>query len=245
MSNPRSMYRGWKFLLAILMTPLCVAWVFALVKLVQHWWAQDGSSASWFGLLLIGAAGWLIAYLILPKPFWLYVFGHELTHVLAVYMSRGKVYDFKVTSQGGHVRSDRMNWWIALSPYCVPIYTLLWIFLWWCGDFYFSGDLWHSLLFLGIGLTWGFHLTFTLAVLHNQQPDLADQGYIFSLIVILAFNLFFFTLLFVILSKEITATQFLSMLWNESVICYSSVWKFFLTACRWVHSHLLRHNLTS
>jgi hypothetical protein len=51
-----------------------------------------GLSASWFGLLSIGVLGWLIAYLILPKPFWLYVFGHEFTHALAVYMMQGKVY---------------------------------------------------------------------------------------------------------------------------------------------------------
>jgi len=30
--------------------------------------------------LLAGAACWVVIFLLLPKPMWIYVFGHELTH---------------------------------------------------------------------------------------------------------------------------------------------------------------------
>lgn len=226
-------YRGWKFILAWLLLPLAIALGLALVNVVQEWWLRDGSSASWFGLLCIGAFGWLVAYLLLPKPFWLYVFGHEFTHALAVYMTQGKVHDFKVTSQGGHIRSDKMNWWIALAPYCVPLYTLIWLLLWWCVSYYFPGAVWRTLLFLGLGITWGFHITFTLYVMRWDQPDLVGQGYFFSLVTIFSFNVLFISVLFVALSPEITAVRFLEAVWQQSIICYSTAWAVILKAIEW------------
>ena len=61
---------------------------------------------------------------------WLYVLGHEFTHALAAMLAGGKVSAFHVSSKGGHVLTDRVNWWIALSPYFVPIYALIWMALW-------------------------------------------------------------------------------------------------------------------
>ena len=64
-----------------------------------------------------GAACWVVIYLLLPKPMWIYVFGHELTHALWVWLFGGSVKKFKVTSDGGHVIVDKTNFLIALSPY--------------------------------------------------------------------------------------------------------------------------------
>jgi hypothetical protein len=235
-------YRGWKFILAWLLLPFAIALALGLSTLVQEWWMSDGGTASWFGLLSIGALGWLIAYLILPKPFWLYVFGHEFTHVLAIYMSQGKVYDLKVTSQGGHVRSDKMNWWIALAPYCVPLYSLVWILLWWCLSYYFHGEVWRAILFLGLGMTWGFHVTFTLYVMRRDQPDLVGQGYFFSLVTIFCFNALFVSVLFVVLSSEITVGRFLEVMWHQSILCYSTAWALILKAIEWAREYLMALN---
>jgi hypothetical protein len=205
-----------------------------LVDVVEEWWRRDGGRASWFGLLSIGVLGWLVGYVLLPKPFWVYVFGHEFMHALAVYMARGRVYDFEVSSRGGYVRTDKMNWWIALAPYCVPIYVLVWVGLWWCLSYYFKGEMWRGMLFVGMGVTWGFHVTFTLYVMGRDQPDLVGQGYLFSWVTIFCFNVLFVGVLFVWLSPEITGGRFLEAVWGGCWVCYSTVWGWILGGVEWL-----------
>ena len=55
----------------------------------------------------------------------LYVFGHELTHALWVWLMGGRVSRFRVGRDGGHIVTDKNNFWIALAPYFFPLYSLL------------------------------------------------------------------------------------------------------------------------
>lgn len=106
-----------------------------------------------------------------------YVFGHELTHALAAWSVGAKVLGFKVGEDGGHVDLSHSNAYIALAPYCLPIYTI----------FVVTGYrivLWQDPkaggkeLFLGLlGLTLSFHLIKTVEVIwRRKQPDLAAAG---------------------------------------------------------------------
>ena len=112
-----------------------------------------------------------------------YVFGHELTHALAAWSVGAKVLGFKVGEEGGHVDLSHSNAYIALAPYCLPIYTI----------FVVAGYrilLWQNPraggkeIFLGLlGLTLSFHLIKTVEVIwQRKQPDLvAAGGALFSL----------------------------------------------------------------
>src|SRR3977135_2329591 len=59
------------------------------------------------------------------RPIRTYVFGHELTHAIATWMSGGKVKHFHVSKKGGHVKVSKSNAFIALAPYIIPLYSLL------------------------------------------------------------------------------------------------------------------------
>src|SRR3954468_14407382 len=59
-----------------------------------------------------------------PRPLRLYVFGHELTHAIWVWIMGGEVKAFEVSREGGSIVTNKHNVWIALSPYFYPIYTL-------------------------------------------------------------------------------------------------------------------------
>ena len=74
-----------------------------------------------FWFFSLGVVLWMVAFFGLPRPQWLYVFGHELTHALCVTLLGGKVHRFHVGSKGGHVLSDRTNTLIALAPYFLPV----------------------------------------------------------------------------------------------------------------------------
>ncbi|MBI3552312.1 MAG: hypothetical protein HY077_07320 [Elusimicrobia bacterium] len=125
-----------------------------------------------------GPAGWTGAL-----THRLYVFGHELTHAMAAWSVGGKVLGFKVGEAGGHVDLSQTSAFIALAPYCVPIYTVgviigYRLLLWLKPP---SGN--HGIFLILVGLTLAFHGLKTFEVLwDNRQPDLAQAGgVVFSL----------------------------------------------------------------
>ena len=100
--------------------------------------------------LLGGAACWIVIFLLLPKPMWIYVFGHELTHALWTWLFGGEVKKMKITSAGGHVVISKTNFLIALAPYFFPLYVVLVI-----GGFALGRWLWDWPLFIFILLSGG------------------------------------------------------------------------------------------
>ncbi len=192
-----------KTLIALALAPLVAAEVWTVFDLARASIPAGQWTSAWFVSFAAGFFTWFFIFNLLPRTMWLYVLGHEFTHALFAMMAGGKVTAFKVSSKGGHVMTDRVNWWIALSPYFVPIYALIWIGLWLTVDFYYPLRQWQPLLYFGIGLFWSFHLTFTYSILHSHQTDLSREGYPFSIVVILFFNLLTVLVLLSLLSHNL------------------------------------------
>ncbi len=119
-----------------------------------------------------------------------YVLGHELTHALAAWMSGESVHSFKVGSSRGHVEVSRSNVFIALAPYCIPVYSVLAVagyrlLIEWRPEY--SREWLFPLL---MGLTLAFHMIYTFDCLWGRrQPDLAAAGgAVFSLALIAGAN---------------------------------------------------------
>jgi hypothetical protein len=193
-----------KFLIALALLPLVAAEVLTLVDLARVSVPAGEWKAAWFVSFGAGFATWLFIFVLLPRTMWLYVLGHEFTHAVAAMLAGGKVTSFAVSSKGGHVMTDRINWWITLSPYFVPIYALIWMALWLTIDFYHPLKEWQPLLYFGIGFFWSFHLTFTFSMMHAEQTDLSREGHLFSWVIIGLINLL--TVLFLL---ALLAHQFL------------------------------------
>jgi len=177
--------RKWlKFFVAILLLPVCVGAAMALWKVL----CVSGRADVVWVPLLAGAACWLVIFLLLPKPMWIYVFGHELTHALWAWLFGGQLKKLKVSSGGGHVVLSRSNFLIALAPYFFPLYVALVVAgfslarLIWDWQSY---QVWFHLL---IGAAYAFHVTLTWHVLKTQQSDITSQGWLFSAVVIFLGN---------------------------------------------------------
>ena len=82
-------------------------------------------AAEEFWFFSLGVVLWLIAFFGLPRPLLVYVFGHELTHAVWVWLMGGRVSQFRVSRDGGHIITDRNNFWIALAPYFFPLYSII------------------------------------------------------------------------------------------------------------------------
>ncbi len=207
-----------KLLVGLFLLP--AAWVltqtffmaFARTTIRNQFWITE---EFWF--FSLGVILWLVAFFGLPRPIWLYVFGHELTHAIWVMLMGGRVHRFQVTRQGGHILADRTNTWIALAPYFFPLYSLLAIVIYGiCGIFWDVAP-YRWILYMVIGITWAFHLTFTVWMITKGQPDLYYGGTFFSLTVIYILNLILLSIMLVLAAPEITWMSFLRELFQNTV----------------------------
>src|SRR5438067_10949918 len=198
-----------KFLFAIFLLPVCAILtqtfftVFARATITQRLWAGQ---EFWF--FSLGAVLWLIAFIGLPRPILLYVFGHELTHALWVWLMGGRVSRFRVGRDGGHVVTNRTNFWIALAPYFFPLYSILAIALYGVLSLFMNVRPYGQLLYAIIGVTWAFQFTFTCWMILKNQSDLSDHGTFSSLVVIYLMNLVLLTVMLILASPQITFAGF-------------------------------------
>lgn len=173
-----------KFIIAVLLLPVCAGAARTLWLVLR---AGYGADTVWVPLLG-GAACWVVIFLLLPKPMWIYVFGHELTHAVWTWLFGGQVKKMKVTSKGGHVVISKTNFVIALAPYFFPLYAVIVIGLFALGNLIWN---WHGYLVwfhLLVGAAYAFHVSLTIHVLQTRQSDITSQGYLFSAVVIFLGN---------------------------------------------------------
>jgi hypothetical protein len=209
-SEPLTVPTKWvKFVFAIFLVPVCGVLTqtfftaFARATMTQRLWTGE---EFWF--FSLGAVLWLIAFFGLPRPILIYVFGHELTHAVWVWLMGGRVSRFRVGTDGGHVVTTKANFWIALAPYFFPIYSILAIGIYGALSLFFSVQPYGRLLYAVIGATWGFHFTFTCWMIPKNQTDLTDQGTFFSLALIYLMNLLLLSVMLVLASPQITFASF-------------------------------------
>jgi hypothetical protein len=194
-----------KFVIALFLLPFCAVLtqtfftVFTRATVTQRLWAGE---EFWF--FSLGAILWLIAFFGLPRPMLVYVFGHELTHAVWVLLMGGRVSRFRVGREGGHIVTDRNNFWIALAPYFFPLYSLIVIGAYGALSLFFNVQPYGRLLYGLIGATWSFHFTFTCWMIPKKQTDLTDQGTFFSLVIIYLMNLLLLSVMLVLASSQIT-----------------------------------------
>lgn len=190
-----------RLLVGLLILPLSLSLSWVCAKTLAGVAVGSAGAAPFAAGLALSLAGWLTARFAVVDPFgpvgwgaraarWFYVLGHELTHALAAWALGGSVYGMKVAEDGGHVDLSHSNAFIALAPYCVPLYVCAValgyrVALWLRPDF--AGEA----LFLGLmGAALAFHLLLTWdALTQSVQPDLkAAGGVFFSWSIIAAVN---------------------------------------------------------
>jgi hypothetical protein len=173
-----------KTIVAILLLPVCAGAASALWRILR----ESGSADTVWVAFLAGAACWLVIYLLLPKPMWVYVFGHELTHAIWTWMLGGRVKKFKASAQGGHVVVSKSNFIIALAPYFFPLYAILVVLLFLGGHLLWGWGAYVVWFHLLLGAAYAFHVTLNWHILKQSQTDITSEGYLFSTVVIFLGN---------------------------------------------------------
>lgn len=178
--NPRRVPKWVKTIIAILLLPLCLGATRALFLVLR---ATGGADTIWVPMLA-GAACWVVVFLLLPKPMWIYVVGHELTHAVWTWVFLGRVKKFKAGSDGGHVVITKNNFIITLAPYFFPLYVAMIVLIFMAGHLIWGWSRYQVWFHLLVGAAYAFHVTLTAHVLRTRQSDITQQGYLFSAVII-------------------------------------------------------------
>lgn len=215
------MKKFFKLLIGLMLLPLCWAASRTFFFLLQ---SLPADVSGWIGWALpVGFLISVLSFFLMPPAFRTYVLGHELTHAISGLLMGATVGKIKVGKEGGHVMLSKSNFIISLAPYFFPFYTGVVIAVWSAFSFFFDMTSYEAWWLMGVGLTWGFHVTFTVYMLSQRQPDVVENGRVFSYVIIYLANLFLVAL-WVIILGEPTFNAAAESLSAETRSAYSAVW---------------------
>jgi len=229
------MWKFFKMLIGIGLLPLAYATSVAVYSLYQTS-IEESLGSGWEGWALpIGFVTWVGVFFILPRPIRTYVLAHELTHALWALLMGGRVGKMKIGKSGGHVELSKTNFVITLAPYFFPFYTVLVIALYYLSGIWLDVEA-YRLWWLGaVGFTWAFHITFTIQMLSEHQPDIQEHGRIFSYLTIYIMNLLVIGMWMIIIGAP-RFTSFGDLLGRETVTAYTFAWHQMLQFWSWINA---------
>ena len=176
-------------------------------------------------LLERGVLIYVLFHVLVLRPVYIYVLAHEFVHVIATWICGGKIVSFNVRPSGGNVVTSKTNFFIELSPYFVPLYTIIVGMIFAVIRATGKGPVFMSeiLLFL-IGITLALHLVMTAEALRVQQPDIMKSGVIFSYALIFIGNLIVVIGVFSIIFADVNFMDFIRNAYSSSMEIYRAVY---------------------
>lgn len=155
---------------------------------------------------LWGVGAYVALHLLFFKPTFIYVLGHEAVHAVTSWIMGGKISSFKVSEEGGSVATTKTNTIVELSPYFIPIYSIIVMAIYFVIAYSYSIN--GSIFVFLIGFTLAMHVVMTIEVMKTRQPDLMESGYLFSIVVVYVLNIVIIALLFSLLFKSFSSKSF-------------------------------------
>ncbi len=173
---------------------------------------------------MMGVIAYCFMHLVIFKPSYIYVFGHESVHALAAWLCLSKVKSFKVSPNGGSVSTSKNNLFIALSPYLVPFYSIVAaIALYIANNVFLENSVPYKYFLFLLGFTLSLHIVMTIDALKTKQPDLVKAGYLTSEIIIYVINMIVIAGVMGLMTKGFSFADFMFNTWNLTVDMYKAI----------------------
>jgi len=174
-----------KLIIGVLLIPACCGASIALYH--QFLSLHSINRAGW--VFLAGIITYIVLYAASLKMTVLYIFGHEAVHALLAILYGGKIISFRISKQGGGVVTNKVNTVISLGPYFIPFYTIVVTVSFLGARFFIPAVERYAAVFMYLlGLSTALHVFMTIDSLRVEQPDLTENGYVFSLAVMYGIN---------------------------------------------------------
>ncbi len=210
-----------RFLFSILLIPVCIAVTMSFYNCLSGIKSLPQSSL----YFLSGVLAYCLMHLLLFKPDFLYVFGHESMHAITTFLSGGKASSMKVSSKEGSVKTTKPNFFVILAPYIIPSYTVLIAVLYFILILFTQVQNFLKIFIFLIGFTLMLHLSYTAESIRQKQSDLIKTGYLFSLSFIYIINVSLVFFILTLLVREVSFLSFLSSSYEISSEIYFGLFK--------------------
>ncbi len=181
-----------KFLYGILLIPLCYSVLLSLLYVLHSIKYSHNTVIIFF----LGMMCYFLIHVLFYRPIKLYVYGHELVHALSAFLFGGKVKNMDIRKSSGSVTVSKINSFVILSPYFVPIYSLILIILWNILTYIFKLQVKQEIFIFLLGFTLMFHVMLTLYAVYVGQKDFEISGWLFSLVIVFIMNILVLIVLF-------------------------------------------------
>lgn len=211
-----------KFFLGITLIPFCISLTFTTYHIFLNN-INYQTSFNWKSLSFL--LSFIISLIILinfPRPTRLYILAHELTHALWAILMGGRVNKIYISKSNGYVKLSKSNFWITLAPYFFPFYTFIFIFIYWFISIFLNVNDYNVLWFSGVGLTWGFHIFFTIEALMQKQSDITENGRVFSYTIIYSINILLINI-WIVIFKPLTIKNLYLNIYNDALYFYQKI----------------------
>lgn len=178
------MRRVFESIILILLVPLILASVieaftFVLANIVPL-------ALNWvtYGFLLYLV---LYVFFLQSKMDFFEIFEHELAHTLVALLFFKNVFYFAASNSEGRVHHlGSSNWFIALAPYFLPVFTVPVLII----KPFVTASI-HQTVDFFLGLTLAFHFAALFKEFSPRQPDIGKTGVSYALSAIIPLNAFF------------------------------------------------------
>lgn len=186
-----------RWAVALLLLPVCLVSTLALLTIGNDSYSSSGEfwinvfktkQFLWFSVGMIWMTTWFFVRFTESLLLYLYVLGHELTHAIFVIGFLGKVSGIRVNKDGGYIITNKTNILIALSPYFVPFWAVVFLILSLIASAIWTIPYREEMIYGLLGAGWLFHLLWTIWMIPQDQPDLQENGTFFSLVFIYLAN---------------------------------------------------------
>jgi hypothetical protein len=212
-----------RYAVGVLLLPLCYGMAVALWEILRRF--KDVPEGSFY--FVAGIGSYLAFQWVFFRPIRTYVFGHELSHALAAWMSGARVKHFHVSKKGGSVTVSKSNFFVALAPYILPLYALILMAVYFAAGYFYPvvRNYWQFFLWF-LGGTFGFHMALTAYALKMDQPDLKTTGKFLSAIIIyLGNSVSIVFLLGILFPRTVSWGRFARIAGREAVVAVKEVGK--------------------
>ncbi len=197
----------------LLLIPLIIGYSVALfetsVKLIY--------SFTEYWQFLSGAIAGILLFPLLSRRKFIRTFEHEMTHLIFAKLFFGRIKELNVTSEGeGFVEyTATPNPFIGLSPYFFPLFS---VFI--STIIPLLNPVFAKYFYIASGFFLTNHLLSSVTEIFSSQPDIRNEGIIFSLIFISFFLIFIYGL---ILAETISYSHILIFIKEGFVRSVSSL----------------------
>ncbi|MCX7945202.1 MAG: M50 family metallopeptidase [Deltaproteobacteria bacterium] len=185
-----------KLVIMLILIPLTSGYLIAIYNIIIT--LANSYKKNWH--FLLGILAGIIFFPLLNKRRFIRTFEHEMTHLLFAKLFFGKIKELNVNAEGeGYVEYTAYpNPFIRLSPYFFPLFSAVIAIL-----IPLLNPTFSKYFFIATGFFLINHLFSSTAEIFSLQPDIKQEGIVFSLI----FISFFLIFIYGIIISEVISTQ--------------------------------------